>query len=379
MTFPIIRVRIYSDLNTIQKIVDNSDILNVSMNFNAGVYLYDDKTEDSQLSIVNGGSNISINMKVYIEMKNVPTSQFDQYENGILRKNNLNEHNKIPFEFFCYDENMIHSLQKRVPSVYKHVSLETVVSDILTKSGFLKVYMDPFDNQTRYTQILLPNLNVIEALTYLDTAYGLYKKGALVFGVCERDGVFSIVNTNTNNGKRPVPIYVKSYKSNSDMVGLMRMPNNEFAIIVRPENVSVLTETNIEKTLNGDTINSVNISTLKTDYTELNKLYNDESIINNTTQEKIITPDILHKYVSNYTSSMSAARIQERVTRIDVSCTGVDIGNPFLYQRFNLIFESPIRGLNINEIYRPINVCHVLTNMDGNKFTSQTTMTLCSN
>lgn len=375
MTFPIIRIRIYTDLEIIQKILDNADILYVSINFNSSIYMYNDNDDSkSQYTIIGSGNSLSYIQKVYIESKNAPTSKFDQFENGLPRTTDLNDNNKVPFEFYCYEENIIHKMQKRTKSIYKDISLQSVLNDILITND-IPSRIDPLDNQNRYKQILLPNLNVMESLIYLDRMYGLYEKGSQVF---YDENKLLISNTDTQKSLygNSIPIYVKSYKSNSDMVGLIKLPDGNMGISVNSTNVSVLTESNIEKTLNGNNINSINVNTFDTTSVELNKLYDKFSNENNL--EKISTPDIIHKTSSKYISSMLTARVNERITRIDLSYSGVDI-YPCCYKRFNLIFETPIRGLNMNELYRPVTICHLLTNIDGTHFTPQTTMTLCSN
>ena len=76
---------------------------------------------------------------------------------------------------------------------------------------------------------------------------------------------------------------------------------------------------------------------------------------------------------------MYTARISERITRIDVSCVGFDIGRIDIRSAFNILFDSPIRGMSMNKSYRPMNAVHVLTNLDANHFIAQTTMSICSN
>ena len=73
------------------------------------------------------------------------------------------------------------------------------------------------------------------------------------------------------------------------------------------------------------------------------------------------------------------ARIAERITRIDISGTGFDAFALDVNTRYNVIFDSPIRGLNVNQFYRASRVIHTITNTGSGLFGVQTTMTLCSN
>ena len=93
----------------------------------------------------------------------------------------------------------------------------------------------------------------------------------------------------------------------------------------------------------------------------------------------IKTPDTLHKFINPYVSSTNAARITERVTRVDVSGVGFDVFRINPRTRFNLIFESPIRGMSINQLYRANTIVHTFSNLSSDLFIAQTTMHLCTN
>jgi hypothetical protein len=90
-------------------------------------------------------------------------------------------------------------------------------------------------------------------------------------------------------------------------------------------------------------------------------------------------PHILHKHVNPFIATSNAARIKEKITKIDLAGSGFDIGKLHINTRYNIIFESPIRGIDISSAYRASYVTHTITNLSGSLFTSQTTMRLCSN
>ena len=95
--------------------------------------------------------------------------------------------------------------------------------------------------------------------------------------------------------------------------------------------------------------------------------------------KNIEVPDILHKSKNEYVASSYVARLNESITEVDLSGTGFDISRMNVNSRFNLVFATPIRGLDINRIYRASYACHVLTNLDSDLFAAQTTMNLRTN
>ena len=161
---------------------------------------------------------------------------------------------------------------------------------------------------------------------------------------------------------------------------------HNYQMIVNAPNVSVITETDVERVLNSSEMGAINLNDMGVTIEELKKLFNDS--MNKSSARKssggislkpIDTQQLLHKDNSEYVLPSFIARLDEKITKIDLSGSGFDIGKLHMNTRYNIIFESPIRGLNINTAYRASYVTHVITNLSGTLFTSQTTMRLCSN
>ena len=117
-TFPIIRLRIYTELKNVLYLTENPDDIHVSIILNGNVYRMND-ADTKSISPVSGATNININLKGYIENKNIPTSIMDQYDSGIEKSTDLNTLKKVPIEIYCYDEKLIHYMRTKVQSIYK--------------------------------------------------------------------------------------------------------------------------------------------------------------------------------------------------------------------------------------------------------------------
>lgn len=380
--FPIIRIRLYPDLAVVQKMLEYPDAIYVRVALDGGVYKMNDELPSPM--IVTGVEPISFEMKGYIENKNIPTSIMDQYENGIRKTESLNDNVKSPIEIYCYNEKIIHLMKQKAPSIYKNISITTAIQDILTRNGIHSYTIETLNNQTKYNQILIPNLDISDAIAFFDDRYGMYKKGAQMYGDYDS---FYICNSDVNNGTKPVPIYVRSFKSNDDMTGMTKSDGvHNYQMITGAPNVSVITETDIERVLNSPEMVSINLNSLGVDIKELNKLFTNN--INKSSGRKVSdginsgvidTPQLLHKNTSEYVLESYIARLDEKITRVDVSGSGFDIGKLRITTRYNVIFESAVRGININNVYRASYACHTLTNLSGELFVATTTMNLCSN
>ena len=381
--FPIIRVRLYSDLSTIEKLTQYPDQIYVSLNMTGNMYRMGDENKSPEL--VNGANNINFSLKGYIENKNTPTSTMDQYDHGLKKTSDLNINRKVPIDVYCYDAEKIHFMRKKAPSIFKETSLTTVIESMFRNQGIVDYTIEPMRNQNKFDQVLFPNLSISEALSYLDNKYGMYSKGAQVYG--DLDGL-TICSTDVENSTLPKPIHVEGFKNSSDMGGMRRINSQLYQMNTKAENVSVISETDIERVLNSETITSINVRDLDIQNETMVKLYPNMSkdmttrVSSNSISmllDKISTPDILHKTLNQYIAESYAARVTERITRVDVSGVGFDIGKLNIRTRYNLIFDSPIRGMKMNQYYRATRVVHVISNLDSDLFIAQTTMSLCSN
>lgn len=372
-SYPIIRLRIYADLTKIQQICENPDSILVRGCLNGGIYKMNQNTENES-TLVKAVKSINISLKAYIEMKNIPSSTYDQYEDGKKKESDLNVNVKSPLELYCYNEQLVHYMKKRANSIYKDTSIGTVLHDVLQQANVYNAEIDPITNPKKYNQVLIPNMNIIQSISFIDYYYGLYKKGGMMYGDLDK---LYIANTDVYNGTTPVPIYVESYKNNNDSSGMTRI-NNEYQFYIMAPNVSIRSESDIERVLHGPKLAAINLMDMNDiDIVELTNLF--EEIKSLSLSENIEVPNLLHKTQNKYIGTSYVARLDERITKVDVSGTGFDIMRITPKTRFNLIFASPIRGIKIDKQYRATFVCHVLSSTDSGKFIAQTTMNLCTN
>jgi hypothetical protein len=355
--------------------------ISINMNLDGGIYKMAEQTDESKSpQLVRASKSINISMQGYIEKKNAPSSKFDDYENGIKKNNSLNTSVKVPIELYGYNELLTHKMRQRVHSVYKDLSLQTTLENCFRKNSILDFEIETIQNAKKWDQILIPNLSCRDAVIFLDTQYGLYDKGGLIFG--DWDGI-KVCSSNVDNGKKTIPIYVDSKDSNSDMSGMQKY-GDTFMMVTQAPNVNVLTETDIERVFNSYYVDDINLDTHEVNIGTLKKLYSSDygsrlAIRTIDRTKELAIPDILHKSSSPYVVNTYIARLIENVTRVDVSGAGFDIAQFTVDNRFNLIFKSPIRGVDMNTRYRARYVNHVLGNIDSDLFSPTTTLSLCSN
>ena len=372
-TYPIIRFRLQADLSVIQEINESPDNLQIRGNLDAGVYKMN--TDTKETTLVAPATSISLQLKGYIENKNIPTSKIDEYQVDTSNSGEplLNASKKVKFEIYGYNDTQIHQMKQRAQSIYRDVSLETVIQDIFRRCGISNVQMDPIENQNRYDQILIPNLSAIDAFSYFDRYYGIYQYGGILYGDIDK---MYLCSTVASNGTTTIPIYVKAAKQNTDISGMFNTDGG-YKMQTIATSVSVISETDIERILNPEIMSDTNVMTLKTNHTPLTRLFETTDI--NSVENKIEQTNILHKMDRSNVSIQQAARLNEQITRVDLSGSGFDVGLFHPNSRFNLVFETPIRGMSINDAYRAKYIINMFSNTTGDLMTATTTMQLCTN
>ena len=379
-TFPIFRLRLYSDIDVIQHLTNDPDNISLTGSLDGNVYRMSTE-DDSSPVVVSGATNLQFELKIYLENKNIPTTIMDQFENGIKKESDLNVNMKVPIELYGYDANLPYLMKRVCNSVYQDMTIQSVIEDIYQRGDIKSLHIDALDQQTRFDQILIPNLSVSQAMVFFESYYGLHEKGTQVYG--DFDHIMYISNTDCRKmlDNTCLPIYVEDIKNNSDMGGLKSIDDKYF-MSTMATNVSVITETDIEKQLQSLHIGAINVNTDAITTATLDKLYDEEYIKSYLSSEQNYLrdlPNILHKHINPYLPSMIGARIQEKITKVDVSGVGFDIGAMKIDSRYNLLFDTPIRGMDMNAMYRATYVTHTLTPMSAEYMVAQTTMNLCTN
>lgn len=87
------------------------------------------------------------------------------------------DQNRVSFFLF----KAIDGGRRQVGAVLKNANITDAISYICTVAGRDNIIMTPPDNKTKYRQLLIPHTTVIKALSFIDTYYGIYKKGSMIW------------------------------------------------------------------------------------------------------------------------------------------------------------------------------------------------------
>ena len=89
-------------------------------------------------------------------------------------------HISNPREFYLFLDDII-DCKKILNISVEDAGLTELILYLFNQCGVEKLLMSKLDNQTRVSNLILPNGNLIENLTFLDETIGFYKKGMLLY------------------------------------------------------------------------------------------------------------------------------------------------------------------------------------------------------
>lgn len=374
-TFPIIRIRLYIDIDKYTYINDDPNNLTVLIECNPSVNKINQTDSGATYTKVYCSGSVAFGMNGtlngYVETKNNAYTKYDNYQMGTERDSSLNTNNKVPITIYCYDAELVRAFKQKVPGIYKNTSLQYIVNDMVNKCGITKNNIMLFDNSEKFDQVLIPNLSLMEAISYLDTYYGLYEHGTQMY--CDNfNGLFLGPATPTNSNGTTMNIRVASYKAGDSFSGVIWTDANTSSYQTPDTSVVIKSQTDLEQATNSQIFGSMNVATYESVETYLEETFKNSDLTN------ITTPDIIHKSKNKFIPSMYKARVNERNTRIDLSLNGYVLMNGFDSRTgFSFTFDNPIRGIDIGRVYRPMNATHVLTNIGSGVFDIQSTFQLC--
>lgn len=368
--FPIIRLRLYIDIDKLSYINEDPNNLSLSFSMFGSIYKINqnenETTYDRYKPLNESITDDSSLLYGYVETKNNPYSKYDNYQMGEKRDNSLNTNVKVPLTIYCYDKEIIRGLKRRVNSIYRNTTIFEIISGMFRQCD-VHYEIHGIDNNERFDQVLIPNLSLLDAIGYLDTYYGIYKSGSTLYS--NKIGTMNLMDTDIDFASNVDTVIVSSYKAGDSFSGICD-PDN--LILQTPDtSVVVKSQTDLEQAVNARIFGSINVNDFISNSETLNETFKDSDM------SYITTPDILHKTKNQFIPSMYKARVNERNTRIDLSLSGYPMRTFGSSGRFLFTFENSIRGIEIGRKYRPMYSTHTFTNIGSGLFDIQSTFQLC--
>ena len=122
-------------------------------------------------------------------------SSIDDDEENTTVKNQF-----FTYTLYCVPEDKINYNNSIINECYENVSLNEAILNIISSNYSEDIYLQESTNITRYQSLLVPQMNFINALRFINDAYGLYKNEfniffdedkLYVYDICEQNREFT--------------------------------------------------------------------------------------------------------------------------------------------------------------------------------------------
>ena len=217
--FPVFRLSMVLPSSSYMKIIKNKSTVEFHIRLHK-YYNYQDDVNNPKLK------RVAID-----DMYSLILDDDDEDMNAAKRKEELkNDYTKVKAddtndlrlvdnakEFFLYKKKIAVNLKKHVNKVFKNVTVTEVISYLMYELNLKNVLMSLPTNTKRYGTLMIPNMTILNALKFLDTFYGIYDKGSLIFFGFDHTYILKYTgkcDAYTSSEKRNVRIVIPQQVSN---------------------------------------------------------------------------------------------------------------------------------------------------------------------
>lgn len=178
--YPIIKIDLALEQSVYDQIIKEKDTLKVKIN----IRKYYRKNSDDKKSLESNYINDTFSL-ILDDMENSLDSGAHDLEYPEGDKGEMNAVT-TNMELFLFKGDLIKSNTSLINRVFKNATVTGAIGYMLTKVGAKKVLMTRPDNQEIYDELIIPPLKATQAFAFIDSYYGLYKTGSIIYFALDR-------------------------------------------------------------------------------------------------------------------------------------------------------------------------------------------------
>ncbi len=181
---PIFKVSITIDPPTYYSIIKNKD----TVKFKVRLQKYSKEILSNKISLVTDVINDTFSVFLGDEDAQFDEAGYNQRREAEgLKKGELSMHElNHTLDLFLFKDVYVSNIRNNVNIIAQSVNLTTLVSWLLTQGKCNGALMSPLENKKVYSPVIIPPLSVIDAIRHLDSEYGFYRKGAIIYFALDR-------------------------------------------------------------------------------------------------------------------------------------------------------------------------------------------------
>lgn len=360
--FPIFKVEMILESSIYYKIMKYKN----DVQFHLRIQKYYNLNDSSVKSLSRDVINDTFNLILDDDNSDLIASQRqleDKNDFKYIKQDDTNNPSKVDnkIEFYLFKSKIVKGLQKNINKIFTMCTISDVLAYILSYSDVNNILMTTPHNITKYNSFIIPPLSCIKALRFIDTYYGIYKTGSMMYFGLDYSYILSYEGKCTayrkNEIKNTAVVVPKQSGSHTTECGtLYKGENNNTNYIVGDyRTISIRNDSISNEVISSNDIKLVdNISGNISYNSNNNDSENMYKILENNTEN----PWLGDMYVSQ-TNALN--------TVIEILLMDYDINMISPNKKFNLIFEDPNLTDKYNGVYLLTYASHTFIK-DGSDF-----------
>ena len=370
--FPLIKITLALESDVYYDIM--KDKLNCRINIRADKYY---QTEDSSVKSLNKifiNESFSLIMDEARDDLSIALKQEESKTDYKLKvkklKNDLESvYNTVSFYLF---KDSIKGTKQNVNKILCNANVTDAIAYLSTVGNLGQVLLAPLDNNKIYKELLIPNMSILKAFSFIDTYYGLYKSGSIIwFGLDHiYIGPYNCNGSAYVTGETPHTNIVVPKSTNSEYInslGSVKKYNdkNSNYVICDYKTMNIMNESVSNAYINANTLEAVDSYDDKTTTTQ------SKAISKNGDFKKVYK----NKTENDFISSMYAAQTNAKSVMITTKLQDFDISMVTPNKKYNMIFEDTNYTKKYNCEYVLSGASHTFLK-DGEDFSINSTVVL---
>lgn len=368
--YPIFRIELILEPSVYYKIIKNKNTVKFHLRIQKYYHLNDNISHSLKRDFINDTFNLILDDEDS-DLINGNQWKKSKYNFKYIKENDKNDiiesNNKI--EFFLFKTDVIKGMNNtNINTILNNCTISDAVCHILSTAEMKNILMSPAHNNNIYESIIIPPTNCLRSLKFIDTYYGIYKTGSLIYfgldygyilqysGQCTAYRKGEIQNTNII-----IPSVINDHTTECCTISSTDQKNNQIVADYRTLKIR-------NDSISNDIISSNNIELVDpcTGEITLTKGSNTTSNYKNIFENNTENPWIGETYVAQ-TNAIG--------TVVDLLLMDYDINMISPNKKFNLVFEDPSMTSKYNGSYILTSANHKFAK-DGADFSISTVIHL---
>lgn len=236
-------------------------------------------------------------------------------------------------EFYLYKQDTLIAMKNTINDVLTNVTMIGAVSYITAKCGVKQILASPFENNKSYEELLIPPQTALSAIQYIDSEYGFYKYGSMIFFGAEcayilnyKGGCTAWLQDEIKETSFLIPVKGGDNDGLSAAIIKKGQEDKRNYIICNVSNMEISDKTITNDMIGGNNATIINTNTKTVTDANISKDGHNQIIKTNTSNEWLAT---------TYAAQSAANSVV-----ISLGCSDFDISAITPNKKFNFLFED---------------------------------------